>query len=71
MPTLYMYTYMYMYITGGKHWNELQKEVSVFCSKGTELSRSLQRIETYKTKVGLSGNYETSQSIKQKMVNYM
>ena len=21
--------------TGGKHWNELQKEVSVFCSKGT------------------------------------
>ena len=23
------------YITGGKHWNELQKEVSVICSKGT------------------------------------
>ena len=50
--------------TDGKHWKELQKELSVFCSKGTS-GNSLQRI-----KVGLIGNYKTIQSIKRNMVNY-
>ena len=54
---------------GGKQWNQLTKEVSVFCSNGT--SRNFRdRSKGQKCNKKGGGFYEEIPSIQRQMVNY-